>query len=669
MKEITLGVADDRVQKIATKSTPLDAIEELIWNAFDADSKKVEVEIVFNELGAIDEILVRDDGTGIDEKVAEFVFGRLGGSPKKTKERSPEGRLYHGKEGEGRYKAFRLGNRVRWRSVFEKKDGKKSVLTIVATADQCSKIVLEEPIETKEVETGVEVNISKINDDAGALIDKDEIINNLTVRLAPYLLGYPDIMLSYDNTKVIPDESIGKKEERKIRIKDGDSEVTANLLLIEWNKGAHRSMSLCNLQGIRLADLQRKEMPSSDVPYSAFLCSQYLQEMADSNLLIMDQMADPLERLIAAAKEEVSGFVRSRTAAKAASLVAKLKQEKIYPFQGKPRSSVESVERQVFDIVAVRVHESLPKFASSTKDQKAFTLNLLKIALESNPGSLKRIIGELLKLTPEQQDEFAETLEYTTIPALLKVASVVSSRLRLISGVEQILQVRDLRKAIKEREHLQKILEAELWLFGEEYSFCSPKGGDITLANVLRAHVHLLRRNDLVQKIDAKSLSDIPDFCLYQQFVIGKPDEYENLVIEIKGPDVKLNPNHISQIKRYAKKVSDEPLFDKDKTRWSFYLISTDYDEFVREEANSPDRRFGHIGEGKNYKIWVKRWCDIMQEAKGRIEFIRGKMDFSVRNNKEGIRYLAEKYKEVLPDDFEELAAAMSSSNGPAEKA
>ena len=115
-KTITVGIAPDAIEQIA-KVPPDRAVEELIWNAIDAEATRIEVIFYENKMKGIDRIVVSDNGHGIPVEAAESIFGDIGGSPKRLRRRSPTlGRPYHGKEGKGRYKGFSIGNRVEWHS-------------------------------------------------------------------------------------------------------------------------------------------------------------------------------------------------------------------------------------------------------------------------------------------------------------------------------------------------------------------------------------------------------------------------------------------------------------------------------------------------------------------------------------------------------------------------
>ena len=74
---VELGVADDHVAAFTKARKPIIAIEELVWNALDADAENISVELDFTKLGGLDWILVHDDGHGMDPAEREQSFGNL----------------------------------------------------------------------------------------------------------------------------------------------------------------------------------------------------------------------------------------------------------------------------------------------------------------------------------------------------------------------------------------------------------------------------------------------------------------------------------------------------------------------------------------------------------------------------------------------------------------
>ena len=104
-EKLTIEAAPDFIISL-TKCRPIRGVEELVWNALDADAKVVEIILNRNDLDGIESILVKDDGHGIDRDDRSLAFGQLGGSPKSTRTTTPAGRELHGRDGKGRLRAL-----------------------------------------------------------------------------------------------------------------------------------------------------------------------------------------------------------------------------------------------------------------------------------------------------------------------------------------------------------------------------------------------------------------------------------------------------------------------------------------------------------------------------------------------------------------------------------
>ena len=52
--------------------TPPAGLCELVWNAFDADAKRVSIEVERNDLGGVEQVIVTDDGDGMNRERAEL---------------------------------------------------------------------------------------------------------------------------------------------------------------------------------------------------------------------------------------------------------------------------------------------------------------------------------------------------------------------------------------------------------------------------------------------------------------------------------------------------------------------------------------------------------------------------------------------------------------------
>jgi len=75
-----VNVSKDHIQSLA-KTNPLAAVEEIIWNALDSGSERVETLLQMNKMGGVQNVEIIDYGTGIPIDELEQAFGNLGCFP------------------------------------------------------------------------------------------------------------------------------------------------------------------------------------------------------------------------------------------------------------------------------------------------------------------------------------------------------------------------------------------------------------------------------------------------------------------------------------------------------------------------------------------------------------------------------------------------------------
>ncbi|ELY4609823.1 ATP-binding protein, partial [Cronobacter turicensis] len=173
MSRITVKAGADFLTGLA-HAKPVAALSELIWNGFDAKSKRVEVEIKTEPtFSGVEAVLIKDYGTGIDhDKVVDY-FGNLGESWKKI-EKSNGDRSLHGQFGRGRFKSLSLGEQVHWKTVFQK-NGLKYKYTISTDANKINDFIISEPQLVDNEEVGTLVEIYNVSNAAELLLTEDAL--------------------------------------------------------------------------------------------------------------------------------------------------------------------------------------------------------------------------------------------------------------------------------------------------------------------------------------------------------------------------------------------------------------------------------------------------------------------------------------------------------------
>ena len=651
MQTLEVKVEQDHIESLAKVREPILAIEELIWNGLDADAGKIDVRIILNNLGGLAKVKVTDNGTGIRLDDCGHAFGSLGGSAKSHIHVTPGGRVPHGKAGKGRFRAFGVGDSVKWVSRY-KSEGVVKQFEIKSRKSSLKQFDVGDAKEVSRKGTGVEVTIDEIETNYPSLLDAERAAEVLSKRLALYLQKYPGIQITYDGVKVDPSSLESHCESYSLQVHDKDgSTFDAELTVIEWKNPTDRALYFCDDGGFALEECP----PGIQAPgfhFTAYLKSQLIPELVDDGAFAFEDMHPVVSSIVETAKGVLRRHFRSREASRAEDLVKQWQEEKVYPYEPTEQDPLKRVEREVFDVCAVKVHEYLPSFERSETKSKQLTFRLIREALESNPDSLQKILRQVLHLPQDQQNDLAAILDRTQLAAIINAAKTVVDRLDFIGSSDSLL-FGQFKSTLLERKQLHRILVEELWIFGEQYTLGID---DESLASVLKKHVHLLGRDDgpseitrVVTDIDGKQR--LLDLMVYRQIPQLQPDHFEHLVIELKRPDCKLGQKELSQIENYAFSVADDERFDKVRTKWTFMLVGNDLDSFADRKCREQGRDFGHIHSSDDgaVNIHVKKWSTIIAEAKWRYQFFRDRLELEV-TTADGLRYLRDRHRDRLPE-------------------
>lgn len=644
VQKFKIEVKRDHLSKIATGS-PEVALAELIWNSLDADATNIEINFHEGALG-VNEIQIFDDGSGIIYDEAKDLFVSLGGSWKARQQKTINGRFLHGKDGEGRFKAFVLGRVVDWNIVY-RKGTKYMQYAIEERADSLDEFTLSEEKEIDTKRTGVQVRISELSKKFH-ILSKEKAIEKLTPIFALYLSNYPQINLSIEGSRINPEEVIKYKTSYALdSVKIDGASYAVELEIIEWNGIDEHELWFCNEKGFPLDLYNRQIRGIGNFGYSGYLKSAYLQYLHSENLLSLGELNKPLEQICEQAIKRIKDHFLKRTLEGASDQLKKWKEEKVYPYTVEPQTPVEVAERQVFDIIAINVNQNLPDFEQTEKRTKAFQLRMLRQAVEKSPEELQIILGEVLQLPKSKQEQLAELLRNTSLSGIISASRLVADRLKFLSGIEHMLFDNDIKKHFKERSQLHRILADNTWIFGHEYSLSVD---DKSLTEVLRKHIELANNqlviDEPVRRIDG-SLGII-DLMLSRSIPRNHSNEFEHLVVELKAPNVPVGQKAIEQTKSYAYAVANDERFRGLSARWHFWVISNDIDDYAKMELSQERYEDGVIfktTKNIDITIWIKTWSQLIRENKHKFEFVREKLNYNI-DTEDALKYLKKTYAE-----------------------
>jgi hypothetical protein len=574
-------------------------------------------------------------------------FGRIGASWKRhaTKTRTGKRRL-HGKRGEGRLRVFALGNRVKWVSHSVDTAGQLHRVEIGGST-QHRHVFPWDAQPASGVSTGTIVTAQNESQKSLGALEVENSLPVLRSHFAPVLLNDDDLTITYDTTTLDPADEISNTTNIALPFTDeSGTEHQATLRIIEWKSGSHRAIYYGQDDEHFVHEEPAKDV-ESQFRYSAYVTWAGLNNEALSVLGLGDMAGGAVGALWTAARRAIRDHFARRRRERRREQVVTWKQQKIYPYEGEPKTEAEKAERAVFDVVSGALSPQI----STRKSNARLALTLLRDALRQDPDKLTTIIHEVAALSDTDRDVLTRLLRETTLPAIIRAVNLVTSRNKFLSGLEHLLFDPVDSGTVGERDHLHRMLERELWIFGEAYHLMNSERG---LTEMLRTHFKLeglpTKGVESVKRWDGRSgRVDLHLAVKAQEF-----DRTRHLVVELKAPDITLGRKELLQIEDYANAVLENKAFATDKVDWDFILTGTDYDSSVENRFTEETQALGQVlappaKSGRPcVRVYVRRWRDILDENRRRLAFMTSNLEHDP-TLQEGLGHIREQYADLLP--------------------
>jgi hypothetical protein len=661
MVVLTLKAKHDHLQRVASTRDYVKAISEFVWNALDADSKLTSVEFARNALGGLESIIIRDSGSGISKARAEHDFESLGESWKLNTARTPLlKRAIHGKEGQGRLRFFSLAQRAHWSSTYA--EGKKRLrLTIDIDAGRLETSNVSEPTPVDDkTETGTIVELAPLKETFDWLTS-EEARSEFESTFAPYILQYPDAEIVYDGKSVDPRRTIDRSHQfpRQPIVCPGRVVKDLTLRVIEWKpRITARKIYFGGETGVVLGSLAANVV-APGFEYSAYAYSPFFNEIAKANLLEFEGLTDPdFARVLEYIRDQLTDYFRFRQAEKSGGLIQDLKDAGVYPYEGDPKDEIERQERQVFDIATHAVASYSRDFKKADNPLKKITLGLLREAVSHNPESVSRILRAVFNLPKVRQDEFSQLLEKTELGNIISASSLIANRIVALKVLSEVVFEPKHRRSIKERGELDVLIRDNTWIFGEGFHFTMAEAGLTKVMQRVSAELALKRAKGARGRKPDGKVGRVDSF-MGRVVPHGSPNHREFLLIELKRPSLVVGRKELDQLEDYVNAISAQPDFINTSTNWNFYLVSSEYDDVVKERITQENRPAGLLIDKPNHKVWVKSWAELVRDSEGRLKFVQDQLriDVSAEEIQDRIARLKASVLKSESLNFGELAA------------
>lgn len=649
MKNIT-SINDRSIETAGIPKDCKQAISELIWNGFDAKASCVNIKFDTNELDHIDKIIISDNGEGIDFENLSFTFGAFLDSVKRNSfQRSSYNR---GKKGKGRYSFATFANKATWHTIYQNNE---SLLEYDIEIRKSNKETYEDKNKkvSKADKTGTDVILEDLFDVTAYTFSSSEFKDYLAKEFGWFLFLNKDagFAVEINGIPIEYEHIIAESDKKELTITDKD-QVNHKFLItyLRWidSIGDRYYYYFLNEEKREVAKkLTSFNNNAIDFHHSVFIESSFfnsfdisIDQSEEENLFsenknnkmfkaLMDDLNDFLFR-------KQKEFIRGNAAE---NLVLRMETNGLFP---KFSNNKYDLERKK-DLISVvkELYCVQPKIFKGLKPEQEKTfLGFLNLLLDTDEReNILEIIEEIVQLTSEERKELVNVLKKSSFSKILATIKLIENRFK-ITELLRVL-VFDLKKFTTERNHIQKVIEENYWLFGEQYHLAS---ADQNFQQLLSAYLYIIDGVES-KKIKSYDWKKRPDIFMCRKRNI--PDTHdsesqleENIMVELKRPSVTIGKEQFRQIDDYLDIIMKEDQFNSQTRLWKFYVISNKVNDYIEKQYDAfkdKGRRFLVHQAGK-YEIYAMTWDDLFRTFEIKHNYLLEKLEFDKSAIKEELQ-------------------------------
>ena len=639
MTKMLLSVKNQSIETSGLTKDYKEALCEYIWNGFEAGATEVTISYSLNELEGVQDIIISDNGSGINYHELSDTFGAFLVSQKNSLSLKEKAKANKGK---GRFSFSIFSTSAEWHTVFSDEGHNKKYTIVLSNANK-QEFDYSNLEDAEEMLTGTSVVFHNIT----GISPEDLSFESLGECLLKQFSWFLYLHKHQDYKIILNGEALDYKEHINVNLSISKTEnIDGNdfeIDLIVWNQRINEKYSCylmdskCSLKNIDTTTFNRNTVGFS---HSVFVKSKFIDNcsrvsLADSDQLIMgnpqeyDAVIKKLRKVI---QDLIGQQIRVYMSGKADEEIRKMIEEKkTFPIF----SDDEYGQLRKRDLIRVtkEIYCAEPRifYKLSEVQEKSLLafLNLLLISEERE--NVLNIIEQIVDLSTEERANFAGILRKTRLENVIETIKFIDSRYQVIEILKQLIY--DLTVFTTERTHIQEIIEKHFWLFGEQYNLAS---ADVNMYRALEGYLNILygaNAPDAQLTPDEEENRRLDIFMCHSRRVedsVGSMLD-ENIIVELKAPRVPLTYKVYRQIEDYMRYIRKQPQFASTLRRWKFIAVCREVDDEVKAlyKTFESHNKHGLVAIYENFEIYALSWDDIFKSFDLRHSFMLDKLKLS----------------------------------------
>lgn len=621
---IPVSVKNQSIDSSGITSDYKVAISEYIWNGFEANAKKVSIEYTLNEAFGVKELIIKDNGDGINYDELGETFGAFLASKKNLLSLQMKSKVNKGK---GRFSFIAFANNAEWHTVYKDNDVYKEY-DINMSSDKKEVIDCSEPQLSDRQETGTEVKFTNINTLTAENMSFEIIEPALLKDFAWFLYLYKNknVEIVVNDEKIDYEKYINTELSEKSVVTIEGYRFEINLVV--WQESISEKFCCYYfddknvLKGNRTTTFNRNTI---NFNHSVFVKSEFFDDkeniIDDHDDIQINMFESPEEKkILKKLHKEIQMLIEKKISVylsdKAEKAVeAMITERKTFPefpddIYGQMRKNdLKRVTKEIFKLEPLIFHKL-------KHIQEKSLLGFLNLLLSSEEReNILTIIEQVVELSPQQRTDFSMILKKTSLENIIDTIKFIEDRYKVIELLKSI--VYDLTKFANERDHVQKIVERHFWLFGEQYNLAS---ADQRMQKALEQYRNILYgEEDVTAKLNSDAENERRmDIFLCNTRNIETTFETtleENIVVELKAPRVLLTKKVLRQVEDYMDYVRRQPQFNSELRKWKFIAVCKEVDDYVKSQykAFEDKGKVGLVFQVANCEVYALTWDDIFK--------------------------------------------------------
>lgn len=625
-KDLRINAKSIKTELKSYENKPYECLYEYLWNSFDAGATEVRLDFTMpvEGIGMVSNVVLSDNGSGWDFE-DEATTNNFMSS---TKVCSENRTLPRGEYGRGRYAFIWIAEQI---DVYSK--SKK------LTLQQDTKIRIEDIEENVQ---GTRISFKQINEKFSDALSADALEHNLVNEFGWFLAQNEKYKIYVNGYEVLYDSIVKEtKQYKKDNLpedfrEDFPDDFYARVII--WNEKPQEFSKFyyISLDGNEVFKLNTGLNKKGDefwhsVYITSSACGEYIHsEKVNSNdnaqgELDFENNTYLIEQLESYFKSELVNIRKPYLQKKSTEVYKGLIRQKAIP------DLVEFgiYDNESFGELLKTIYTITPSLftGKSVAERKFVCATFAGLLSTQDKNLIKTVIERIQELTEEEKQDLLDILNRTKLSNVVATIREIDHRLDVINKLEVLFA--DHPKETLEVKHLQKILDENFWIFGEDFRLFRTTEG--ALRNTLTDYA-----KDILG-IEDPELVDNPsgelDLFLTKTEAANEVCQ-RNIIVELKRASKVLGKKEYDQIEGYMEKIRTQPLCNGANQYWEFYLVGKDYDSHISDKIETAKLH----GESKRglclnsregrFRIYVRKWSDILEvEWKSKMKYLKDKLD------------------------------------------